>query len=192
LNEQNIIQACRQNNVAAQHELYNKYCAMILGICYRYANTRNDAEDMMQESFVKIFRDLPSYNNQGSLASWMKTVVVHSCLNYITKHKKYNYYLDIEEAHFIEVDNENIFSKIRGQQVIEAIRMLPVNYRTVLNLFAIEGYSHKEIGNMLGFEEATSRSLYFRAKNNLEKILIKKQIINDPNSELHWQPNVAK
>jgi RNA polymerase sigma-70 factor (ECF subfamily) len=105
---------------------------------------------------------------------------VHTCINHLKKNKRFNESVDIIHANSIQVREESIPSIIQAKEVVECIRMLPIGYRTVLNLYAIEGFSHKEIASMLDVEESTSRSQYTRAKSMLEDILIKKNIIYKP------------
>jgi RNA polymerase sigma-70 factor (ECF subfamily) len=138
---------------------------------------------MLQEGFIKVFSQIHTFESRGSLEGWIRRIVVHTCINILKKNKKFNDSVDLIHATSLQVREENIPSIIQAKQVIECIRILPLGYRTVLNLYAIEGYSHREIGNMLDIEESTSRSQYTRAKAMLEDILIKKRIINKPKDE---------
>lgn len=176
------------NDAAAQRELYNRFSGRLFGICFRYSNGREDAEDMLQEGFVKIFSHLKSFESKGNFEGWMKRIMVHTCINYLKKNKKFNDTLHLEGAYNIEVKEESIASKLLGKQVMEYLRMMPIGYRTVINLYAIEGFSHKEIGDILEIGESTSRSQYIRGKAVLESILIKKRIIQPSNSadKLDW------
>ncbi len=176
-----ILNACLHNEPWAQRELFNQYSPILLGVCYRYANSREDAEDMLQEGFIKIFSQLQSFENRGSFEGWMRRVIVHTCINYIKRNKKFQQHIDVANAYNIEVKEESIASKLLGKQVMECIRLLPLGYRTVLNLYAIEGYSHKEVGELLEIGESTSRSQFTRAKVILENILIQKGLIDNPN-----------
>lgn len=183
MTEEAILQGCLQNNAAAQRELYQKYSAKMLSVCYRYGHNREDAEDMLQEGFIKVFTQIHSFENRGALEGWIRRIMVHTCINILKKNKKFNESVDIIHATTVQVREENIPSLIQAKQVIECIRMLPIGYRTVLNLYAIEGFSHREIGEMLDIEESTSRSQYTRAKAMLENILIKKNIIHKPKEQ---------
>ncbi|MFY8127698.1 MAG: RNA polymerase sigma factor [Chitinophagaceae bacterium] len=174
-----LINACLQKNMLAQRELYNLYSPKMLGICYRYAYCREDAEDMLQEGFVKIFNQLSTFENRGSFEGWMKRVIVNTCINFLKRNKKFNENLSLDAAYHVEYKEESVVSKLQGKQIIECIRLLPIGYRTILNLNAIEGYSHKEIASLLEIEESTSRSQLTRAKIVLENILIKRGIIEN-------------
>lgn len=186
MTEQSLIQACTQNNAAAQRELYNRFSGLLFSICYRYAANREDAEDMLQESFVKIFTRITSFEMKGNFEGWLRKLVVNTCINYLKKNKKFADNISIENAQNIDVKEESIASKLLGKQVIECLTMMPIGYRTIINLYSIEGFSHKEIATMLEIEESTSRSQYLRGKSILESILIKKKIINPTGEKLEW------
>jgi RNA polymerase sigma-70 factor (ECF subfamily) len=180
MTEEAILQGCLQDNPFAQREMYNRYSPKMLAVCYRFAHNREDAEDMLQEGFIKVFSQIHTFRNQGAFEGWIRRIIVHTCINNLKKNKKFNESVDIIHATMVQVREESVPSIVQAKQVVECIRMLPIGYRTVLNLYAIEGYSHKEIAGMLDIEESTSRSQYTRAKQMLEDILIKKKIIQKP------------
>ena len=180
MTEQTILAGCMQNNPVAQRELYNRYSPKMLSVCYRFAQNREDAEDMLQEGFIRVFTQIRSFRNSGSFEGWIRRIIVHTCINFLKKHKKFNESLDLAYVANVQVKEETIPSIMFARQVIECIRLLPVGYRTVLNLYAIDGYSHKEIAVMLDIEESTSRSQCTRAKTMLETILVKKKILEKP------------
>jgi RNA polymerase sigma factor (sigma-70 family) len=186
MSEEYLIQGCLQNNPLAQRELYNRYSPKLLSVCYRYAINREDAEDMLQEGFIKVFTQIHTFRGQGAFEGWLRRIIVHTCINFLKRNKKFSEHAAIEQAGNIMVSESPIPSLMQVRQVIECIRLLPMGYRTVLNLYAIEGYSHKEIAFMLDIEESTSRSQYTRAKNQLEQILIQKRIIEKPGTDLAW------
>ncbi|MBS1510623.1 MAG: sigma-70 family RNA polymerase sigma factor [Bacteroidetes bacterium] len=180
MTEDLILSGCLKNNAAAQEALYNRFSPRMLGVCYRFAKNREDAEDMLQEGFIKVFTQIHQYRNEGALEGWIRRIIVHTCINNLKKNKKFSDSLDIIHAHTVHINEEMIPSIMQAKQVVECIRMLPIGYRTVLNLYAIEGFPHKEIATMLDIEESTSRSQYTRAKAMLEEILLKKKIIQKP------------
>jgi RNA polymerase sigma factor (sigma-70 family) len=180
MTEELMLAGCLKNNAAAQEALYNRFSPRMLGVCYRFAKNREDAEDMLQEGFIKVFTQMHQYRNEGALEGWIRRIIVHTCINNLKKNKKFSDSLDIIHAHSVHVNEEMIPSIMQAKQVVECIRMLPLGYRTVLNLYAIEGFPHKEIAGMLDIEESTSRSQYTRAKAMLEEILIRKKIIQKP------------
>jgi len=178
MTEEQMLAGTIKNNAAAQEALYDRYSPRMLGVCYRFAKSREDAEDMLQEGFIKIFTQLHQYRNEGALEGWIRRIIVHTCINILKKNKKFSETVDLIHAHAFQTNEDMVPSIMQAKQVVECIRLLPLGYKTVLNLYAIEGYSHKEIGNMLDIEESTSRSQYTRAKAMLEEILVKKHIID--------------
>ena len=186
MTEEAILKGCLQNDPAAQKELYNRYSPKMLSVCYRFAHNREDAEDMLQEGFIKIFSQMHTFGNRGAFEGWIRRIIVHTCINILKKNKKFNESVDIIHATGAMVREESVPSIVQAKQIVECIRMLPIGYRTVLNLYAIEGYSHREIGIMLDIEESTSRSQYTRAKAMLEEILVRKKIIQKPKEDIEW------
>jgi RNA polymerase sigma factor (sigma-70 family) len=184
MTEELMIQGCLDNIAAAQEALYNRFSPRMLGVCYRFARNREDAEDMMQEGFIKVFSQIHQFRNQGALEGWIRRIIVHTCINVLKKNKKFTDSVDLFHANSIYLNENNIPSILQAKQVVECIRLLPVGYKTVLNLYAIEGYSHKEIASILDIEESTSRSQYTRAKSMLEDVLLKKKIIQRPREKM--------
>lgn len=184
MTEQAMLVGCLQNDPSAQRELYNRYSPKMLSLCYRYAQSKEDAEDMLQEGFIKVFSQIKTFQNRGSFEGWIRKILVHNCINFLKKHKKFNDSVDLESVSTLAGVNESIPSLLQTKQVVECIRMLPIGYKTVLNLYAIEGYSHKEIADILEIEESTSRSQYTRAKALLESILIRRKVIEKPSIPL--------
>jgi len=135
---------------------------------------------MLQEGFIKIFSQIHTFENRGALEGWIRRIIVHTCINNLKKNKRFNESVDLIHATSMQVREESIPSIIQAKEVVECIRMLPIGYRTVLNLYAIEGFTHKEISGMLDIEESTSRSQYTRAKAMLEDILVRKSILYKP------------
>ena len=186
MTEEAILKGCLNNNATAQRELYNKYSSKMLAVCYRYGHNREDAEDMLQEGFIKVFLQIHTFENRGAFEGWIRRIIVHTCINILKKNKKFNESVDIIYATGIQIREESVPAIIQAKQVVECIRLLPVGYRTVLNLYAVEGYSNREIANMLDIEESTSRSQYTRAKSMLEDILVRKRIIQKPKQDTDW------
>lgn len=177
MTEEQMLSGCLKNDAAAQEALYARHSPRMLGVCYRFAKNREDAEDMLQEGFIKVFSQISQYRNEGVLEGWIRRIMVHTCINVLKRNRKFTDCLDISNAVEIGVSNEFIPAAVQVKEVVECIRLLPIGYRTVLNLYAVEGYSHREIGQMLDIEESTSRSQYTRAKAFLEDILLKKNIL---------------
>lgn len=180
MTEEAILQGCLRNEASAQKELYNKYSPKMLAVCYRFGHNKEDAEDMLQEGFIKVFSQIHTFRSQGAFEGWIRRIIVHTCINNLKKNKKFNESVDLIHATGHQIREESVPSIVQAKQVVECIRLLPLGYRTVLNLYAIEGYSHKEISVVLEIEESTSRSQYTRAKQMLEDILIRKNILPKP------------
>jgi RNA polymerase sigma-70 factor (ECF subfamily) len=147
---------------------------------------------MLQEGFIKIFTQIHTFQNKGAFEGWIRRIIVHTCINFLKKHKKFNENIDLDHAGYLEVKEETMPSIMQAKQIIECIRVLPTGYRTVLNLYALEGYNHKEIAEMLDIEESTSRSQFTRAKSMLEMILVKKRIIEQPKEDYQWLAALKK
>jgi RNA polymerase sigma-70 factor (ECF subfamily) len=177
MTEEAILQGCLKNHAAAQRELYQRYSPKMLAVCFRFAHNREDAEDMLQDGFIKVFLQIHTFQNKGAFEGWIRRIIVHTCINHLKKNKRFNESVDIIQAGAAQIREENIPSIVQAKQIVDCIRLLPIGYRTVLNLYAIEGYSHKEISTMLDIEESTSRSQYTRARQMLEDILVRRNLI---------------
>jgi RNA polymerase sigma factor (sigma-70 family) len=192
MTEEQMLTGSIRNNAAAQEAFYDRFSPRMLGVCYRFAKSREDAEDMLQEGFIKIFTQLSQYRNEGSLEGWIRRVIVHTCINVLKKNKKFADTVDITYAHGFHTNEDLVPSLLQAKQIVECIRSLPLGYRTVLNLYAIEGYSHKEIGIMLEIGESTSRSQYTRAKAMLEEILIKQKVMDKSQYKNNYVKSAAE
>lgn len=184
MTEEVLLQGCINNEPMAQKELYQKYNSKMLSVCYRFAHNREDAEDMLQEGFIKVFSQIHTFRSQGALEGWIRRIMVHTCINHLKRNKKFNESVDLIHANGLQVREDSVPSIVQAKQVIECIRLLPIGYRTVLNLYALEGYSHREIATVLDIEESTSRSQYTRARQMLEDILVKQKIIQKPQNKV--------
>lgn len=192
MTEEALISGCLQNNPLSQRELYNRYSPRMLSVCYRFAQGRQDAEDMLQEGFIKVFTQIGGFENRGSFEGWVRRIIVHTCINQLKKEKKFADHVELTHAEYqVHVREESISAMLQVKQVVECIRLLPVGYKTVLNLYAIEGYTHKEIADMLEIGESTSRSQYTRARVMLEDMLVRKKIIEKPAGEAALQSNLG-
>lgn len=186
MTEEILILGCQQKNPQAQQELYQRFSPRMLSVCYRYAKSREDAEDMLQEGFIKVFTQINQFEQRGSLEGWILRTIVHTCINHLKKYKKFSEHVDLLHAETLTSNEDNLSSMLQAKQIIECIRQLPIGYRTVLNLYALEGYSHREIGKLLDIEESTSRSQYTRAKMILEDMLVKKHIMQPKKEKSKW------
>ncbi len=171
LNETELIDGCIKNNRAAQQVLYNSYCRKMMVVCLRYAKGIDEAEDILQEGFIKVFHAIKNFRKEAKLETWITRIMVNTALNAQRK-KMYLYpMVDVEDLHLPE--QEISLSGIHFKQLLELIQSLPQGCQIVFNLFAIEGYSHKEIAELLGISEGTSKSQFARAKSLLQQKLLK-------------------
>lgn len=170
-----IVEACKRGDRKAQFELYKLYSKAMYNICMRMLNSAENAEDALQNSFVDVFSKLDSFRFESSIGAWIKRIVINNCINQIKKRR-----LDFAELndnlHFVADDNHTsttAFSDevLNVELIQKAIMQLPEGYRVVFSLYAMEGYDHEEIGEILGVTEATSKSQYSRAKAKLRQIL---------------------
>jgi RNA polymerase sigma factor (sigma-70 family) len=173
MQEKELIRECINGNKTAQHSLYNKYAGSMLGVCYLYTKNIADAEDILQEGFIKVFTRLYQYRFNGELGAWIRKIMVNTAITYLNKHNRYKRELQIEEVLLHPVSDENPEIQIDTKQLVEIIRELPVAYQTVFNLVAIEGYSHVEVAKLLHANENTIRSKYSRARALLIQALKK-------------------
>ncbi len=169
-----IIKGCIKGDRQAQYTLYNGYKIYLFGVCMRYARHRQEAQDMLQEGFILIFRDMKSFSGKSNIKTWMNRVMVNSCLMHIRKFRKIEF-SDIENDRLENIHfTKDVFQEMdRANAIIHLIQQLPVAHQTVFNLRAMEGYSFKEISQQLDINEATLRSHYARARKQLQKFLDK-------------------
>lgn len=165
--QKDLIAKVLQGDAKAQKELYDAYADIMLGVCYRYSKSLADAEDMLQEGFVKVFRNLKQYKGTGDLGAWIRRIMVNTIINEIKKSKISLTQLDenTEQEPITPGDDYEIL--LTAKEIAELIKKLPNGYGLVFNLHAIEGYSHKEIGEMLNIKTASVRSQYQRARTQL-------------------------
>ena len=166
-----LIKDCLKGKQAAQKQLYHEFASQMLGVCYRYTKSLEDAEDILQEGFVKVFKFLHQYNREGELGAWIRRIMVNTALNYLKKSRKYQNDLLYDTKELTVITNENPEVLLNAKELAEMIRQLPTGYQTIFNLFAVEGYTHVEIGQMLGISDNTSRSQYMRARQLLSSWL---------------------
>lgn len=166
-NDRQLIKECLKHKREAQKELYDRYAPLMLGICYRYTKSMHDAEEVMQEGFIKVFRHLASYKNESEPGAWIRKIMMNTALDYLKKNQKYNHDLLYEEMPLHAVSDENPEVILNNKELAALIRQLPTGYQTIFNLHVVEGYTHVEIGAMLGISNSTSRSQYARARTLL-------------------------
>lgn len=171
MEEQELVKAVLNGNKKAQKRLFEKYAPEMMTLCNRYSNSPDQAADMLQEGFITVFQKLNQFKATGSLAGWIRTVIVNSSLTLLRREKKFQFSADVESASGIESNISDAISQMSFQEISTLIQKLPIGYRTVFNLFAIEGYSHKEIASQLEVSESTSKTQYRKAKIYLQKLI---------------------
>ncbi|MEO6315344.1 MAG: sigma-70 family RNA polymerase sigma factor [Chitinophagaceae bacterium] len=170
-----LIRDCLHGKPAAQRALYEQYAPSMLGVCYRYTKSISDAEDVLQEAFIKVFKYLQQYEGKGELGAWIRRIMVTSAINYLKRHSRYQKDLSFSDISMHPVSADNPEVKMDARDLADLIRQLPHGYQTIFNLHAVEGYTHVEIGKILGIKEGTSRSQYARARALLISWLEKQQ-----------------
>ncbi len=171
LSEKELYQQCVAGNRSAQKELFDRFSPKLLGICFRYSRSLEEAEDVLQDAFIRIFNYLPTYKNDGSLDAWLRRITVNTALNNI-KHNHHIYdEMNLETAMDVQSDLDKSMDNYDSKLIWDSVQQLPEGYRIILNMHTIEGYSHKEIAEHLKIAEGTSRSQLMRAKQLLEELL---------------------
>ena len=165
-----VIEECRKGNPKAQKSLYEYFAPRMMGVCIRYAGNRDAAGDLLQDGFVKVFTRLNEYMAVGSFEGWMRKIFINCALEKIRRSKVFPLTFPTEETEQ-ETSFPNALEEISAQEMLDLIHRLPPGYQTIFNLFAIEGFSHKEIGAMLRITEGTSRSQYARARYTLQQMI---------------------
>lgn len=179
MTEEQLVKACVSGNASAQKEFYDLFAKKMMGVCLRYTNNYEEAQDVLQDGFIKVFNKLSKFVNKGSLEGWVRRIMVNTALDHYRKNKKFQKDIEIDAVSFKLEKQEYIVESINAQDLLKIIQTIPEGYRVVFNLFAIEGYSHKEIAEQLGVTESTSKSQFSRAKKMLRNILIERNIVTE-------------
>jgi RNA polymerase sigma factor (sigma-70 family) len=177
LSENELIEGCRKGSRAFQKALYDRYCRKMLVVCLRYSKTTAEAEDIVQEGFVKVFQGIKDFRQEAKLETWITRIMVNTALN--VQRKKLYLYPMVDVTEIVLTEEEMSLSGLNVSQLLEMIQSLPQGCQIVFNLFAIEGYSHKEIAEMLSISEGTSKSQFARAKSLLQARIIKESTYYD-------------
>jgi RNA polymerase sigma-70 factor (ECF subfamily) len=186
ISDRQIIDGCARHDRKAQQLLYDKYSRFLLGICMRYVADKAEAEDILQECFLKVFFNIKDFSGTGSFPGWLRKIAVNTAITHYHKNLKFRYHVEIEEYVSHETaDNSFDQDDFTAEELYRLLNELPAGYRMVFNLYAIEGYKHKEIAEMLGIDTNTSKSQYSRAKAVLRDKLRKLGRLKDtyPDSE---------
>ena len=171
MTDEQLIEGCVNGNAKAQRHLYDKYVRKMLGVCLRYAHNEEEANDILQDGFVKVFEKLGSYKGSGSLEGWVRRIFVNTAIDNHRKTKVLRYNVDIDDVSYQLAAQGYILETLAARDLMKVIDKLPIGYKMVFNMYAIEGYSHKEIAEQLNISVNTSKSQYSRAKTYIRKLL---------------------
>jgi len=179
IDQDKILRECLLGDRKAQRTLFESSYSKMLGVCSRYAVDDDQAKDFVQEGFIKVFAQLGKFNGKGSLEGWIRRIMVNNCIDTIRKDKKNRFISDGEEyieSHASQIEEEEVVSSdLKPEDVVIALRKLSPAYSAVFNLYVVEGYSHREIAQMLSISEGTSKSNLAKAKKNLRSYLEKRR-----------------
>ncbi len=168
--EKDLIQACVNKERWAQKSLYESYYGNLMGVCLRYSNNREDALDILHDGFIKIFKHIEKYKPGTSLVAWMRRIMVNTAIDFYRKEVRRRTE-NLDKVYNQQIKGADAISQMSEQEVLEAVRSLTPSYRTVFNLYVIEGFSHKEIAKKLDITESTSRSNLVKARMKLKNII---------------------
>lgn len=170
MEEELLIAGCKRGESWARKQIYEQYAPVMMGVCMRYVNNRETARDLLQDGFIRVFTKIDMYSGTGSLGGWIRRVFVTTALEHLRKNDTLKQSVSIDE-HYDAADNKDYsaLEQLSAEELMACIAKLPSGFRTVFNLFAIEGYSHAEIAEMLNIKESTSRSQFIRARKVLQK-----------------------
>lgn len=178
--EKEIVDGCKQGKKKFQDLLYEKYSALLLGVCIRYTKNRMEAEDILHDAFIKILISIKTFElkNEGSLYSWIKRITVNTALNSLRDNLKHAFNQDIDEYSIAnqisDTEERSSYPDIEPQEILKKINEMPNGYKVVFNMYVIEKYSHQEIADLLGISVNTSKTQLFKAKKHLQEKLIPK------------------
>jgi RNA polymerase sigma factor (sigma-70 family) len=167
--EQDLVAGCRQGQHKAQRSVYEQHAPQMLAVCLRYVHDRSEAEGVMVNGFLKVFDKIGQYSGEGSFEGWIRRIMVNESLLYLRQNRHAHMMVEVEAASREVVSTEDAYQQLAAEDLLALVRKLPEGYRTVFNLYAIEGYAHKEIAEQLGISENTSKSQLSRARGLLQQ-----------------------
>ena len=171
MDEHTLLNDCLKGSPVAQRKLFELFAPKMLGVCMRYMKSQEEAEDVLQEGFIKVFNKLEAFERAGSLEGWVRRIMVNTALDQLRKNAKFANSYDISEQEYKLENTDYTFEKLVAKDLMKLVNAMPEGYKVVFNMFAIEGYGHKEIGELLNISENTSKSQYSRARAYLREQL---------------------
>ncbi|MCX6258770.1 MAG: sigma-70 family RNA polymerase sigma factor [Bacteroidia bacterium] len=170
LNDENLVRKCLDNDAKALEQLYRQFSAKMFGICLRYTKNKMEAEDLLHDGFVRVLSNLKEFRFEGSFEGWLRRIMVTTAINYYRKDLTIHMgESDLQTALNVTESGENIYSYLSSRELLAYVQALPDGYRLVFNLYAIEGYKHNEIADLLGISENTSKSQLSKARRALQE-----------------------
>jgi RNA polymerase sigma-70 factor (ECF subfamily) len=173
ISEKDLVKGCQRGKAKYQKLLYERYAPKMLAVCMRYFRTREEAQDALQDGFIKVFTNIGSFRGDGSLEGWIRRIMVNTSLNLYRNNLKRMYHLDVDDAQVQIADVSVDFDRFNVEDIMRLVQKLPDGYRIVFNMYDIDGYSHKEIAAKLGISVNTSKSQLLKARRHLKKELEK-------------------
>ena len=171
--EQKLIAGCIEGKSWAQRAIYDRFAATMMSVCVRYVTDRDTAQDVLQDGFIKLFNKIDTYSGAGAFGGWVRRIFVTTSLEYLRRNDALKQSANIDDIeNFIENYDETAIQKMSADDIMDCIASLADGYRTIFNLYAIEGYNHAEIADMLGITEVTSRSQFMRARKILQQKIL--------------------
>ena len=176
LQDIDIIRGCQKGNRKAQEQLYKNYYRAMMTLCLRYTKNESDAVEVLNTGFFKVFRNIQRYEpEQASLYTWIRTIVINSCLDFIKSRQRMEQHRELNEAIDADIPAE-VVSRIKANELLQLVRQLPPATQAVFNLYVIEGYNHKEIGQLLGISEGTSKWHLSEGRKTLQQMIQKREV----------------
>ena len=169
LTEEALIEACKKEDRRAQKLLYDRYSPVMVGVCRRYVKGREDAEDVLVEAFFKVLTNIRQFKGNGSFEGWIRRIVVNEALMFLRR--KHNFKMTVEISNIEVKATAKVVDELAAQDILNLLDQLPTGYRTIFNLYVLEGYKHREIAEMLGISINTSKSQLILAKKRLQQLL---------------------
>jgi len=169
MTDKELVEGCLNGDSLAQRQLYAQYASRMMGICLRYATCEAEAEDILQEGFITVFRKMDSFKGDGALGGWIRRIIVNAALQNYRKTKNLRLAVEHDESGYEPETGEDPLATLAASELLELIQQLPDGYRMVFNLYAVEGYTHKEIAEELGISVNTSKSQFSRSRALLKK-----------------------
>lgn len=176
MNDETLVDKCIAGDPKGQQLLFDRFSPLMMGVVLRYINDKERANDVLQDAFIKVFKNLSRFKKKGSLEGWVRRIVVNTALDQIRKNKKFQKNVEIDDISINMSKASDAEEQLEAESLMQIVQQLPEGYRLVFNMYAIEGYSHKEIAEQLAISESTSKSQYSRAKSTLREVLKKYNI----------------